>query len=85
MRSRSMFQSTFPQGERPDRARKYAEQEQVSIHVPTRGTTTGFSENSQEENVSIHVPTRGTTLYQSGISLLLSSFQSTFPQGERQI
>ena len=33
--------------------------------------------------ISIHVPTRGTTL-SLGIYFLISRFQSTFPQGERQ-
>ena len=33
------FQSTFPRGERPKADKAPADQEQVSIHVPTRGTT----------------------------------------------
>ena len=33
------FQSTFPRGERPEWAKREFEEYQVSIHVPTRGTT----------------------------------------------
>ena len=33
----------------------------ISIHVPTRGTTTARNENNMAGNISIHVPTRGTT------------------------
>ena len=33
----------------------------VSIHVPTRGTTVNRADNLDEITVSIHVPTRGTT------------------------
>ena len=41
---------------------KIAEGKQVSIHVPTRGTTGQDSGSSTgTEDVSIHVPTRGTT------------------------
>ena len=35
--------------------------ERVSIHVPTRGTTSIESIDGKYINVSIHVPTRGTT------------------------
>ena len=34
---------------------------QISIHVPTRGTTPVFGRGEHQMVISIHVPTRGTT------------------------
>ena len=56
----------------------------VSIHVPTRGTTSKtFGELIRDYRVSIHVPTRGTTSKMDGC-YILPMFQSTFPRGERR-
>ena len=33
----------------------------ISIHVPTRGTTSGIRDPQHPDKISIHVPTRGTT------------------------
>ena len=54
----------------------------VSIHVPTRGTTRFCRPGHGRDRVSIHVPTRGTTQI-SGMCLSINMFQSTFPRGER--
>ena len=57
-----MFQSTFPQGERQKVLDFFMQIRDVSIHVPTRGTTTFAATVSPRLSyVSIHVPTRGTT------------------------
>ena len=55
----------------------------VSIHVPTRGTTDFLGDLDPAFLVSIHVPTRGTTANIDGI-VDEKLFQSTFPQGERR-
>ena len=76
---RSRFQSTFPQGERPQR-------------TPLSGVK-GFNPRSRKGNdvtlmqwlqhgVSIHVPARGTTHLSNAV--VHQRFQSTFPQGERR-
>ena len=57
----------------------------VSIHVPTRGTTTQSDALRAKITVSIHVPTRGTTAARRGRTRQKAAFQSTFPQGERLI
>ena len=56
----------------------------ISIHVPTRGTTRKEKFVTYNPVISIHVPTRGTT---DGASLKLAdrTFQSTFPRGERRL
>ena len=56
---------------------------QVSIHVPTRGTTGGQVAEYALAVVSIHVPTRGTTWYVKMRYAGNDAFQSTFPRGER--
>ena len=55
----------------------------VSIHVPARGTTFFSSSQAPFAIVSIHVPARGTTSHCSHLPSS-STFQSTFPQGERR-
>ena len=55
------FQSTFPQGERPDSCIWEFCVHKVSIHVPARGTTGNCGASSATGDVSIHVPARGTT------------------------
>ncbi len=55
----------------------------ISIHVPTRGTTSETEISTSLVIISIHVPTRGTTSYTSINDADELKFQSTFPQGER--
>ena len=56
----------------------------VSIHVPARGTTSRTpARNNVHPLVSIHVPARGTTAFRDGLPEPISTFQSTFPHGER--
>ena len=78
-----MFQSTFPRGERRQDSGSSTGVENVSIHVPTRGTTFVICVFFVDVVVSIHVPTRGTTK-KSHISEMITVFQSTFPRGERR-
>ena len=78
-----MFQSTFPQGERPVLNGLNIQDFIVSIHVPARGTTGRKYPRGSCSSVSIHVPARGTTGH-IGYAVPESLFQSTFPQGERQ-
>ena len=59
-----MFQSTFPQGERPILNKQEIINFKVSIHVPARGTTVYEVTRDRYTNVSIHVPARGTTVYE---------------------
>ena len=54
----------------------------VSIHVPARGTTVVIGYSSASMKVSIHVPARGTTELIEPLATI-TTFQSTFPQGER--
>ena len=55
----------------------------ISIHVPTRGTTSSSSSRSSSSDpISIHVPTRGTTTITSSVNVRLP-FQSTCPRGAR--
>ena len=56
----------------------------ISIHVPTRGTTAFLICVLIRLSISIHVPTRGTT---SDMAFPKSGkkFQSTFPRGERPL
>ena len=78
-----MFQSTFPQGERHFCVRFEGKFKNVSIHVPTRGTTILTHLQNSRRFVSIHVPTRGTTRLRT-VRVIVRQFQSTFPQGERR-
>ena len=57
----------------------------VSIHVPARGTTVEITIRPIREIVSIHVPARGTTRWKNQMALVIPTFQSTFPRGERPI
>ena len=76
-----MFQSTFPRGERLDPVYFAATSLDVSIHVPTRGTTGVKQEFTRDAVVSIHVPTRGTTLLQKKIPILLMGFNPRSHEG----
>ena len=60
-----LFQSTFPRGERRSAWAEFLELSLVSIHVPTRGTTSTVPRVSKWIYVSIHVPTRGTTEWEA--------------------
>ena len=78
----SLFQSTCPRGARLYHALGFHNAD-ISIHVPTRGTTPGGTFVSVG-NISIHVPTRGTTVG-FGMPILSAVFQSTCPRGARRI
>ena len=75
------FQSTCPRGARLNGSPGVAVM-QISIHVPTRGTTNIVVNVKVCLSISIHVPTRGTT--QASVSKNDSGeFQSTCPRGAR--
>ena len=100
-----VFQSTFPQGERPSRARYDQWESDVSIHVPARGTTRkgagamrrkrSFNPRSRKGNDMGWMETvlrrkrfnprsrKGNDDFLRFTKLKASTFQSTFPQGER--
>ena len=80
---RRQFQSTFPHGERFLVKRAFSSFVNVSIHVPARGTIPCDTHPYRSFSVSIHVPARGTILTRDCTALLIPSFQSTFPHGER--
>ena len=78
----SIFQSTFPRGERPATQALTKRFFVISIHVPAWGTTTLYFGSWFHTHISIHVPAWGTTvqmLYYENQHI----FQSTFPRGER--
>ena len=56
-----IFQSTFPRGERHGYYLQMDDPLEISIHVPTRGTTELALKKALSYVISIHVPTRGTT------------------------
>ena len=57
----SRFQSTYPQGVRLyDIPNRYKSGD-ISIHVPSRGTTFPLKDIMPDIQISIHVPSRGTT------------------------
>ena len=77
------FQSTFPQGERPN----YQEEALIDYGFNPRSRKGNDLIRSLEHltrDVSIHVPARGTTLTYKVSERPAAMFQSTFPQGERQ-
>ena len=76
------FQSTFPRGERPDLAEYIAKPLEISIHVPSWGTTRSLFDLPFPLPISIHVPSWGTTSMLAGCGKAYP-FQSTFPRGER--
>ena len=65
------FQSTFPQGERPR-------------HVPARGTTVSRSICSSLSKSFNPRSRKGNDSPDMSLHVIPHSFQSTFPQGERQ-
>ena len=79
-----LFQSTRPQGARRRRAGDAGHRRQVSIHAPARGATGVARLRHKWIVVSIHAPARGATLprYPAQLS---TKFQSTRPQGARQV
>ena len=78
----SLFQSTFPRGERLDGESVNPFVSTISIHVPAWGTTMSRMYPGWDPKISIHVPAWGTTAGLS-ISSHTVQFQSTFPRGER--
>ena len=101
----SIFQFTFPRGERRHSIRQLAGATghfnsrshvgndskgyfkylwfEISIHVPTWGTTVRSDHSIAFAKISIHVPTWGTTT-EISTATLTSWFQFTFPRGERR-
>ena len=75
------FQSTFPRGERQTPPRSFDHFQRISIHVPTRGTTTEFFDDGEGEDTSIHVPTRGTTVFSFGPRLPRKDFNPRSHEG----
>ena len=73
----TVFQSTFPQGERHCTIFFDSINIVVSIHVPARGTTLASVDGVTITPVSIHVPARGTTaiIYKFPLYFLLLSMQ----------
>ena len=80
----SLFQSTFPRGERPAAQTKPVPCIEISIHVPAWGTTMLSSSIFLDFRISIHVPAWGTTARGWAAGRNYGQFQSTFPRGERQ-
>ena len=78
------FQSTFPRGERQLKVLTVFSTERISIHVPAWGTTSGHMVRFRRLSISIHVPAWGTTAVQLPPLTVISTFQSTFPRGERR-
>ena len=75
------FQSTFPRGERRFRVVSNDE-DLISIHVPAWGTTSRITVFVVINAISIHVPAWGTTPFHVSTTFP-TTFQSTFPRGER--
>ena len=77
------FQSTFPRGERPDLAEYIAKPLEISIHVPSWGTT--IHRHAEVDYVQFQSTfPRGE---RPGITMTFTRalpFQSTFPRGERR-
>ena len=82
-RSGRLFQSTFPRRERLYPESSLFHFQKISIHVPTKGTTTTDGGEVDPDVISIHVPTKGTTVIFVFIKTSYSKFQSTFPRRER--
>ena len=57
----TLFQSTFPRGERLASAVLIHLASKISIHVPAWGTTKASKDTTTATNISIHVPAWGTT------------------------
>ena len=57
--------------------------QEISIHVPTRGTTPDMARHTGNKHISIHVPTRGTTRWAVMPYEVFDIFQSTCPRGAR--
>ena len=81
--SMSLFQSTFPRGERLLSTFQKYRRYYISIHVPAWGTTRNLRLQRDRGEISIHVPAWGTTDTNCQNSAK-NEFQSTFPRGERQ-
>ena len=58
-----MFQSTFPQGERPSPSRPSSRQARFQSTFPQGERQNRWRNAILTNGVSIHVPTRGTTLF----------------------
>ena len=79
----TVFQSTFPRGERQKGNRLYDLYTDISIHVPSWGTTLPSSRRSFTYLFQSTFP-RGERQFHCLLYAVYSLFQSTFPRGERQ-
>ncbi len=79
------FQSTLPQGERRHPQFGQAGALSISIHAPARGAT--FSGHQKASNQKHFNPRsrKGSDFPTLSIFLQFLAFQSTLPQGERQV
>ena len=78
-----MFQSTFPQGERRQGKGKEGSTDDVSIHVPARGTTSTGRGNRYRPDRFNPRSRKGNDFVKYDFFVSSFQFQSTFPQGER--
>ena len=79
------FQSTLPQGERRMATSDKSRFKEISIHAPTRGATNhsiSYHQGKKNFNPRSH---KGSDSGASGIGRCAVEFQSTLPQGERQM
>ena len=65
-----VFQSTFPRGERPQADRIMHDLYDISIHVPSWGTTKDEKGGIWFDDISIHVPSWGTTLVNEYLNMI---------------
>ena len=81
---KTLFQSTLPQGERPCVTLQSAGPLKYFNPRSRKGSDCKYSRVPDVALISIHAPARGATIF-AVRRFILSSFQSTLPQGERQV
>ncbi len=54
----------------------------ISIHVPARGTTLGYTVDELDGMISIHVPARGTTVIQLQVHGIRCNFNPRPREGD---
>ena len=79
----TIFQSTFPRGERPDAKLKSYSTTTISIHVPAWGTTASRVYTRVEDNFNPRSRVGNDGRLRDVIASIMQ-FQSTFPRGERR-
>ena len=83
-REKRLFQSTLPQGERRITGRIYRRDCNFNPRSH-KGSDNANGLPEQNYRISIHAPTRGATKESTTTQKRQKLFQSTLPQGERQI